>query len=81
VKQNITLAIEKPLLKRARAVAAQRGTSVSALLAQELARLVDREVAYAQARTKALAYLQKPFHLGGAGILSREALHDRQNLR
>lgn len=81
MKQNITLAIDKPLLKRARAIAAQRGTSVSALLAQELGRLVDREAAYAQARTKALAHLEKPLHLGGTGIANREALHDRQNLR
>jgi hypothetical protein len=81
MKQNITLAIDQPLLKRARAIAAQRGTSVSALLAQELRTLVDRETAYVQARTKALAQLQKPFHLGGTGIPSREALHDRQSLR
>jgi hypothetical protein len=80
VKQNITLAIEKHLLKRARAIAAQRGTSISALLAQELARLVDREAAYAQGKKKALAYLKNPFHLGGAGIPNREALHDRQSL-
>ena len=81
MKQNITLAIDKPLLKRARAIAAQRGTSISALLAQELGRLVDREAAYVQARTKALAHLENPFHLDGAGIPSREALHDRQSLR
>jgi hypothetical protein len=81
VKQNITLAIEKPLLKRARAIAAQRGTSVSALLGQELARLVDRDAAYAEARKKAMAYLQNPFHLGATRITNREALHDRQSLR
>jgi hypothetical protein len=81
VKQNITLAIEKPLLKRARAIAALRGTSVSALLALELGKVVDREVAYAQAKKKALAYLENPLHLGGAGITNREALHDRQSLR
>ena len=80
MKQNITLAIDKPLLKRARAIAAQRGTSVSGLLAQELGRLVDREAAYVQARTKALAYLENPFHLDGTGIPSREVLHDRQSL-
>ena len=34
MKQNITLAIDKPLLKRARSIAAQRGTSISALLAR-----------------------------------------------
>ncbi len=81
MKQNITLAIETPLLKRARAIAAQRGTSVSAMLAQELKRLVDRDAAYGQAKAKALAFLTKPFHLGGKGISCREALHDRQSLR
>jgi hypothetical protein len=81
MKQNITLAIDQPLLKRARAIAAQRGTSISALLAQELGRLVNREAAYVQARRKALANLENPFHLGGTGISNREALHDRQGLR
>ncbi len=81
MKKNITLAIDKPLLKRARAIAAQRGTSISNLLAQELGKLVDREAAYAQARAKALAHLENPFHLGEAGIPDREALHDRQSLR
>ena len=81
MKHNITLAIDKTLLKRARALAAQRGTSVSALLARELARLVGQGAAYEQAKTKALAHLSSPFHLGGAGIPNREALHDRQSLR
>jgi hypothetical protein len=81
MKQNITLAIDKPLLKRARAIAAQRGTSVSALLAEELGKLVTQEAAYARARAKALAYLESPFHLGGDRICDREALHARQNIR
>jgi hypothetical protein len=81
MKQNITLAIEKPLLKRARALAAQRGLSISGLLAQELGRLVEREAAYEQARMKALIHLENPYPLGGAGIPAREALHDRQDLR
>jgi hypothetical protein len=81
MKQNITLAIDKPLLKRAKAIAAQRGTSISGLLTQELGKLVDREAAYAQARAKALFHLDNPHPLGGAGIPHREALHDRQGLR
>ena len=36
MKQNITLAIDKQLLKRARAFAAGRGSSVSSMLADEL---------------------------------------------
>jgi hypothetical protein len=81
MKQNLTLAIDKRLLKRARVVAAQRGTSISGVLAQELGRLVDGQEAYAQAKRKALVYLQSPFRLGGTGIRDREALHERQNLR
>ena len=77
-KQNITMAIDKRLLKRARALAAKRGASVSAMLAGERQRMVERETAYELAKAKALAQLDSPFHLGGAGITDREALHDRQ---
>jgi len=81
MKQNITLALDKQLLKSARAVAAQRGLSVSGLLASELHKLVASETAYQQAQTKALVQLNTPLPLGGKGIASREALHDRKNLR
>jgi len=79
--QNITLALDKQLLKRARVFAARRGTSISAMLAAELRRLVEAEETYEQAKTKALEHLGSPFPLGGAGIIDREALHDRQGLR
>jgi len=81
MKQNITLAIDERILKRAKAIAARRGTSLSGLLAQELARLVERHSAYTRAKAKALVHLENPFPLGGAGIPDREALHDRQGLR
>jgi hypothetical protein len=81
MKQNITLALDKSLLKKARSLAAQRGASVSALLSQELLKIVDRENAYEQAKQRALARLHSPFHLGGLKPAARESLHDRQNLR
>jgi hypothetical protein len=81
MKQNITLAIDKHLLKRARIYAALRRTSVSAMLADELRNIVARETDYQQARTKALAQLNSPFRLGGGKMPNRESLHDRQNLR
>ena len=82
MKQNITLAIDRKLLKEARALAAQRGTSVSGLLAAELQKLVQNDEEYKHARAKALALLASPpFRLGGKGIGNREVLHDRQNLR
>ena len=81
MKQNITISVEKSLLRRARALEAQRGTSISAMLAQELLRIADGETEYDQARRRALARLSAPFHLGCRKRVPREALHDRQNLR
>ena len=75
-KANITVAIEPGLLKKARAVAARRGQSVSALLADELRALVDDDARYASARKRALALLRSPLSLGGVP-LRREQLHDR----
>ena len=81
MKQNITLAVDKSLLSRARAIAAQRGASVSALLAEELQKIVERDSVYEQAKQRALARLRSPFHLGGEKMADRESLHDRQKLR
>jgi hypothetical protein len=86
MKQNITLLIDRQLLKKARVLASQRSTSVSAMLADELQRLVASEVTYehvtyAQAKARAQAQLNAPFRMGGARLTNREALHDRQELR
>ena len=81
MKQNITLAIDRQLLKKARIFAAQRGTSVSAMLADELRKAVASEAAYQRAKARALARLRSPFHLGGEKMPSRDELHDRQSLR
>jgi hypothetical protein len=81
MKQNITLAIDQRLLKRARSFAAQQGTSVSAMLADELRRIVESQEAYAQAKSRALAQLDTPFHLGGRGVRNCADLHDRDELR
>lgn len=81
MKQNITLAVEKSILRQARELAVQRGASVSGLLAAELQRLVDTGAAWEQAKGRALTRLQAPFHLGGKKRARREDLHDRSNLR
>ena len=76
MKQNITLSLDHELLARARVLAARRATSVSALLADELTRLVAEADAYGQARRSAEAHLQRGLHLGGEAT-GREALHER----
>lgn len=79
-KANITVAIEPGLLKKARAVAARRGQSVSALLADELRDLVSEDARYTAARKRALSLLLNPLPLGGTP-LRREELHERHRLR
>jgi hypothetical protein len=81
MKQNIKIAVEQSLLKKARVIAAQRGASISAMLAQELRRITEQENAYDKARRRALDRLSAPFHLGVSRRVPREALQDRQNPR
>ncbi len=81
MKQNITLAIDKQLLRRARAYAAQRGASVSSMLADELRLMIERETGYEQSRRHALSLLDNPLPLGARRPESRDDLHDRKSLR
>jgi hypothetical protein len=59
-----------------RAIAARRGRGVSALLADEIRKLVAEDDNFATARRRARALLDAPLALG-ASALSREALYER----
>lgn len=80
-KQNITVAIDKRLLKAARVLAARRSSSISALLADGLRQMTDNADTYRSAKSSALALLRQGLRLGGKGVIDREALHDRKGLR
>jgi hypothetical protein len=73
-KHNITVAIEAGLLKKARALAARKGRSVSAFLADELRGLVAEDTRYAVAQKRAVALFAYPLPLGGT-LLSRDEFH------
>lgn len=77
MKQNMTLRFEKELIRRARLVAAKRDTSISNMLTEELARIIDEAERYEQAKKSALADLDTGFHFGGKLTTSREDLHER----
>ena len=66
MKQNITLSVDKGLLKRVREIAAQRGRSVSELVTHEMQKLVDRQPSEAMAKARALADLLEPIRQGVA---------------
>ncbi len=79
-RSNLTLQLDTDVIKRARIVAAKRGTSVSALAAIQLIELVDEDERIEQARERAQAILEKAVHRGGRSW-TRDELHDRQVLR
>jgi hypothetical protein len=78
-KQNVTLKLPRQLLKRIKLLAAERDTSVSALMTEALGRLDDDSRRYSSARKRALAALRRARSLGTAGrrTWSRDELHDR----
>jgi len=77
--QNITLSVPKGILRKIKILAVQRSTSVSALLTRMLEELVSSEDAYARARRRHLASLQRRSNLGtrGRATWGREQLHER----
>jgi len=81
MKQNITLSLEKELLQQIKILAAQKSTSISALLTAELERLVKKDDAYQQAMEQALASMEKGYDFGGGNYLTREEMYDRKNVR
>jgi hypothetical protein len=76
-KQNITLSLEKNILRKAKVLAARRDTSVSGLLAEQIEVMVGEDEAYERARREATKLREKGFRLGGAGAASRDELHER----
>jgi hypothetical protein len=76
-KVNVTLTIDADLLREARVLAAQEGTSVSGLLRDRLEELVRRHKAYDAARRRALARLRKGYDLQWTPPSSRDELHER----
>ena len=65
--QNITLAIPKNLLRKAKILAIQKNTSLSGLLTQTLADLVSHQESYEQARQRNLEMLNSGYDLGTQG--------------
>ena len=78
-RQNVTVSLPPEILKQARHLAIERGTSLSALLATCLEDLVRNEPAYRAAQRRAVARMRKGLHMGVGERPSwtRDELHDR----
>ena len=75
--KNITLSIPDDVYRQARVLAAQSGTSVSALVATQLRAMTDRDAEFdrlAELQRRVLASIDV---FSGADRLDREALHER----
>lgn len=66
-KTNLTLQLDEDVIRRARIVAAKRGTSVSALVARELAELAARDDRYEAAQRRAGELMERATRRGGRG--------------
>ncbi|MEX1170966.1 MAG: DUF6364 family protein [Chloroflexota bacterium] len=64
-KTNLTLQLDEEVIRRARVIAAKRGTSVSALLARELTELASEDARYEQAHARAEELMAKAKPRGG----------------
>jgi metal-responsive CopG/Arc/MetJ family transcriptional regulator len=79
-RQNVTLSLPKPLLRKARAVATKAEKSLSELLREALEEKVNEESGYKKAKRSQLNLLKVGLDLGTEGYIkiSREELHARR---
>jgi predicted transcriptional regulator len=77
IGQNITVRLDRHTLRKAEILAAKRNTSISGLLAEQIEALVGGDEAYEHAQRRALALLDRGFHLGGRIESTRDEWHER----
>jgi hypothetical protein len=76
-KQNLTVSLPRQTIRKAKILAARRGSSISGLLAEQIEILVGEEEAYDRAERQATTLLDQGFHLGGVIRASRDEWHER----
>jgi predicted transcriptional regulator len=76
-KTNITLKLDTDLLKAVKVLAAQRGTSISALLTSKLEEEVKQNDEYEKAMKRSIARMKEGWNLGWQKPKSRDELHER----
>ena len=76
-KTNLTIQLDADVIRRARIVAAKRGTSVSALVAHELDALVDQDERYEDAHRRASALMAGARDRGGRRLRRDELYAER----
>lgn len=75
--RNLTIQLDEDLIQAAKVLAAKNGTSVSAMMAQQLRRTLAHASRYERARESALRALAEVEDRGGASW-TRAELHERR---
>lgn len=78
-RQNITLALPRNLLKKAKAIAASQDISLSQLLRETLEEKIKNEAGFKAARRRQILLLESGLDLGTNGHITttREELYER----
>jgi metal-responsive CopG/Arc/MetJ family transcriptional regulator len=78
-RQNVTLSLPKPLLKKVKTIAAKKDKSLSEMLRESLEEKVREDTGYKKARERQLKILRRGLDLGTKGSIkiSREEIHAR----
>ncbi len=62
--QNLTLKLPAETVRKAKVVAAERGTSISALVTKKIEELVGEDAEYQAAKRRAFEWLKQGWRLG-----------------
>jgi Family of unknown function (DUF6364) len=77
MKTNLTLKLDSTLVRQAKVLAAEQGTSISAMVAAKLELAVREKNGYEQARKRAIAQMRQGMDLNFTPPKSRDELHKR----
>jgi hypothetical protein len=75
--KNVTIALDESLLREARRVAADRGTTLNAMLREFLEELTERESEAVKARRRIVELCRRSRAEVGPRTWSRDELHER----
>jgi len=77
--QNVTLRLPKALLRKAKLVATERGTTLTGLVIEGLTRTTSGAEVYHEALERQRALMRAGYRLRGAGesLPPRDAVHER----
>jgi len=78
-RQNVTLSLPKPILRKAKALALRKDKSLSALIRESLEEKIRKDTGYTEAMEKEIKLMENGLPLGTGGRMpcSREELHER----